>query len=173
MAVTKMSKIRSTLSLAIRYILNEAKTENGELVTCYECSPITADKEFEAVSKLYSNEGISRRMDEKEGRSIKAWHLMQSFSPDDKVSPEKAHKIGWQYAMEYTRGEHQFIVATHVDRGHIHNHIMFNSTRNYSILYRRYLFTISDCHDSLVYQTIIHSPFYISFLTKIDRYNTI
>ncbi len=128
MAITKIHKIRSTLSKALSYVMNEAKTDNGTLISTYECSEDFADKEFAVVSNLNSPLSYKKRQCFMNGHDIKAYHLIQSFDPKDNLSPQKAHEIGYKFAMEYTGGEHQFVVATHLDRGHIHNHILFNST---------------------------------------------
>ena len=123
MAVTKIKKVKSNLKDALLYIMNDEKTMDGMLVTAYECSPATADREFKTVSRL------NKAKSQIDGKSsIMAWHLMQSFSPEDDITPETVHEIGVKYAMEFTQGEHQFIVTTHTDQQHLHNHIIFNAT---------------------------------------------
>ena len=128
MAITKIHKIKFTLSKAIKYITNEAKTDFGELVTGYNCEPEYAAKEFQCVSELNNPKSYYGRKYFMDGKDIKAYHLIQSFSPEDDITPQKAHEIGVQFAREFTGGEYQFVVATHIDRNHIHNHIIFNST---------------------------------------------
>lgn len=104
------------------YAQNPAKTEKGELVSSYQCSPLTVDEEFMLTKKLY---------EQTTGRSQKsnviAYQVRQSFKPGE-VTPEEANRIGYEFAERFLKGKHAFIVATHTDRAHIHNHIVFNST---------------------------------------------
>ncbi len=120
MAITKIKPIKSTLKKALDYIQNPEKTEGKVLVSSYGCSYETADIEFGFT--------ISQAMVKV---SNLAHHLMQSFSPDecaaDLVTPEKAHEMGKQLADRITKGQHEYVIATHVDKGHIHNHIIFCS----------------------------------------------
>ena len=88
------------------------------------CSPETAAEEFEISKKLYA-QLTGRSQSEK--HDIIMYRIIQSFKPDE-VSPEEAHKIGCELAMKFTGGQHQFVVATHTDKRHIHTHIEFNST---------------------------------------------
>ena len=100
------------------------KTKDGELVSSYMCSPETAAVEFEISKKLYAQ--ITGRSQPK-GRDVLMYRIIQSFKPGE-VSPEEANRIGYELAMKYTKGQHQFVVATHVDKAHIHTHIEINST---------------------------------------------
>ncbi len=100
------------------------KTNNGELVSSYMCSPETAAEEFEISKQLYYQ--ITGRSQPK-GRDVLMYRIIQSFKPGE-VSPEEANRIGYELAMKFTGGQHQFVVATHVDKAHIHTHIEFNST---------------------------------------------
>ena len=100
------------------------KTDGGELVTSYMCTPETAAEEFEISKKIYAQ--ITGRSQSKK-RDIIMYRIIQSFKPGE-VTPEEANKIGYELAMRFTGGQHQFVVATHVDKAHIHNHIEFNST---------------------------------------------
>lgn len=100
------------------------KTRDGELVSAYMCSPETAATEFEISKKLYYQ--ITGRSQPK-GRDVLMYRVIQSFRPGE-VSPEEANRIGYELAMKYTKGQHQFVVATHVDQAHIHTHIEINST---------------------------------------------
>lgn len=106
------------------YDQKEEKTDGGELVSSYMCSPETAAEEFEISKKLYA-QLTGRSQSEK--HDIIMYRIIQSFKPDE-VSPEEAHKIGCELAMKFTGGQHQFVVATHTDKRHIHTHIEFNST---------------------------------------------
>ena len=100
------------------------KTNNGELVSSYMCSPETAAEEFEISKQLYHQ--ITGRSQPK-GRDVLMYRIIQSFKPGE-VSPEDANRLGYELAMKYTKGQHQFVVATHVDKAHIHTHIEINST---------------------------------------------
>ena len=101
---------------------NPEKTDNGELVTAYECDPMTADQEFLLAKRQYEH-ATGRR----QKRDVIAYQIRQSFRPGE-VTPEEANAIGQELAKRFTKGKHAFIVATHTDRSHIHNHIVFNST---------------------------------------------
>lgn len=120
MAITKIFPIKKTLHKAIKYIANPQKTDKSALVSTYQCGIYTADLEMEIIAK--QGKGAEKK------NSRKAYHIIQSFAKDDPVTPEQALKIGRQLAWKYTGGNHQFIVATHIDKGHIHNHIIFNAT---------------------------------------------
>ena len=100
------------------------KTQDGELVSSYMCSPETAAKEFEE-SKLLYHQLTGRKQPPK--RDVIMYRIIQSFKPGE-LSPEEANRIAYELAMKFTGGQHQFVVATHVDKNHIHTHIEFNST---------------------------------------------
>ena len=104
------------------YVQNPDKTEQGELVSSYQCSPLTVDEEFLLTKRLYEQTtGRSQKSD------VIAYQVRQSFKPGE-VTPEEANRIGYEFAERFLKGKHAFIVATHTDRAHIHNHIVFNST---------------------------------------------
>ena len=104
------------------YIQNPDKTEQGELVSSYECNPLTVDEEFLLTKRLYEQTtGRSQKSD------VIAYQVRQSFKPGE-VTPEEANRIGYEFAERFLKGKHAFIVATHTDRAHIHNHIIYNST---------------------------------------------
>jgi hypothetical protein len=115
MAVTKTHSIKSTLRKALDYILNPDKTDAAVLVSSFACSPETADIEFE----------MTRGMSEKRGTNL-ARHLIQSFAPGE-TTPEQAHEIGMKLAEEILGGKYEFVLSTHIDKGHVHNHLIFNS----------------------------------------------
>ena len=115
MAITKTHPIKSTLKAAIDYICDPAKTDGKLLVSSYGCTAETADIEF----------GWTRRHAIDKGYNL-GRHLIQAFSPGE-VSPEKAHEIGMQLAQEILGGKYEFVLTTHVDKGHIHNHLIFNT----------------------------------------------
>ena len=113
MAVTKIKPVKSTLSKALDYIQNPDKTDGKMLVSSFGCSYETADIEFGYT--------LSQALDK--GSNL-AFHLIQSFAPGE-VDYEKAHEIGKQLADAVTKGQHEYVVTTHIDKGHIHNHIIF------------------------------------------------
>ena len=116
--------IRQYLADRIDYSKNPDKTDGGRLVSTYQCSPETAAEEFAISKKLYAN--LTGRSQPKE-RDVLSYFLLQSFRPGE-ITPEQAHQMGYQLALEFTGGNHAFVVSTHIDREHIHTHIEFNST---------------------------------------------
>lgn len=106
------------------YDQNPEKTENGELVTSYQCSPESAADEFLISKQLY--EAMTGRSQPKK-RDIIMYRIIQSFKPGE-VTPQEANTIAYELAMAFTKGNHQFVVSTHTDKKHIHSHIEFNST---------------------------------------------
>ena len=113
MAVTKIKPIKSTLSKALDYIENPDKTDGKMLISSFGCSYETADIEFGYT--------LSQALDK--GNNL-AFHLIQSFAPGE-VDYEKAHEIGKQLADAVTKGQHEYVLTTHIDKGHVHNHIIF------------------------------------------------
>lgn len=100
------------------------KTRDGELVSAYMCSPETVAEEFEISKQLYYQ--LTGRSQPKK-RDVIMYRIIQSFRPGE-VTPEEANRIGYELAMRFTEGRHQFVVSTHVDKAHTHTHIEFNST---------------------------------------------
>lgn len=127
MAVTTIHAIKSTLSKAVLYIENPDKTEGQALVSGYNCEPQTAPVDFEMTSILAHK---ARNLKRKKSGNL-AYHLIQSFSPEDAVTPEQAHELGKKLAFEFTGGKNEFVIATHIDKGHIHNHIILNAVSFY------------------------------------------
>ncbi|MCD7813755.1 MAG: relaxase/mobilization nuclease domain-containing protein [Lachnospiraceae bacterium] len=120
--VNKGKTIAQSLNKRTDYAKNPEKTEKGELVTSYECDPMTVDEEFMLSKRQYEHStGRHQKHD------VIAYQIRQSFKPGE-VTAEEANKIGYELAMSFTKGNHAFIVATYTDRAHIHNHIVFNST---------------------------------------------
>jgi len=106
------------------YDQKEEKTNGGELVSSYQCSPETAAEEFEISKKIYTQlTGRTQSPD----HDIIMYRIIQSFKPGE-IAPEEANRLGYELAMRFTGGKHQFVVSTHVDKAHIHTHIEFNST---------------------------------------------
>lgn len=117
MAVTEIHSISSTVGLAIKYIINPDKTNNGRLVSTIGCHADgnLAEKEFDMIRKMGTGRG-----------DILAQHLVQSFKPGE-VTPEQAHLLGIQLADKLLKGKYQYVLATHIDKDHIHNHLIFNN----------------------------------------------
>ena len=116
--------IAAVLKDRLDYDKNPEKTDGGLLVTGYQCSPETAWQEFTVSKQIYTATTGRKRAPDKD---VISYLLIQSFEPGT-ITPEDANKLGYKLALEFTGSEHQFIVATHIDRQHIHNHIEFNST---------------------------------------------
>ena len=115
MAITKIHPIKSTLNLAIDYITNEEKTDEKILVSTQNCFASTAHTSF-----------LKTREDSKVSGSVLARHLIQSFLPGE-ATPEMAHQIGLELCKKILKDEYEFVLSTHIDKGHIHNHIIFNN----------------------------------------------
>lgn len=118
----KGKTVAACLKSRTDYAQNPDKTENGELVSSYECSPLTVDQEFMLSKRQY--ELVTGR---KQKNDVIAYQIRQSFRPGE-ITAEEANKVGYELAMRFTKGKYAFIVATHTDREHIHNHIIYNST---------------------------------------------
>lgn len=118
----KWKTIAQCLKERIDYTKNDEKTEQGKWISSYACNIEIVDQEFTASKAEYFRQT---------GRKIKgdiiAYQIRQSFKPGE-ITPEEANRIGYETAMRFTKGEHAFIVTTHTDRAHIHNHVTFNST---------------------------------------------
>ena len=113
MAVTKIHPIKSTLKQALAYVLEGKKTREGLLVSSFACSPETADLEF----------GFTLSHCMEKGNNL-AFHLMQSFKPGE-TDAKTAHQIGDELAIELLKWKYEYVLSTHVDKGHIHNHLIF------------------------------------------------
>ncbi|WP_247930197.1 SAG1250 family conjugative relaxase [Streptococcus mitis] len=137
MVITKHFAIhgKSYRRKIIKYILNPDKTKNLALVSDYGMRNFLDFPSYDEMVQMYHENFISNdtlynfrhaRLEEKQ-RKIHAHHIIQSFSPDDHLTPEQINRIGYETAKELTGGRFRFIVATHVDKNHIHNHIILNS----------------------------------------------
>ncbi|RGY97064.1 relaxase/mobilization nuclease domain-containing protein [Clostridium sp. AM58-1XD] len=115
--------VAEALGRTTDYVENPDKTDGGEWITAYECDPAIADQEFLFSKRQYA--ALTGR--EKKDSDVIAYHLRQSFKPGE-IDPATANKIGYDLALSLTKGSHAFIVCTHVDKAHIHSHIIFNST---------------------------------------------
>ena len=117
MAVTKIMPIRATVQKAVDYICNPDKTNDKLYIDSSNCSPNGADIEFGFYRWRYNDSNREYN------QGVKAYHQIQSFKPDE-VTPELAHKIGMEFAKREFGEKYAYIVATHTDKGHIHNHII-------------------------------------------------
>jgi hypothetical protein len=124
MAYTRIHAIKTTVDRSIAYICNPDKTDGELFISSFGCSPKTAPIEF-----AYANGKISKK-----GENL-AHHLIQSFTPGE-VSFEEAHRIGTELADKLLEGKYSYVIATHIEKDHVHNHIIFCATDN--IEHRKY-----------------------------------
>ncbi|WP_247937653.1 relaxase/mobilization nuclease domain-containing protein [Streptococcus intermedius] len=115
MAVTKIHPIEKTLYLALDYIMNEDKTDEKILISSFACNPKTAHLEFEQTKRECNSKA-----------KILARHLIQAFAPGE-TTPEQAHQIGLDLCDRVLQGKYEYVLTTHIDKGHLHNHILFNN----------------------------------------------
>lgn len=185
MVVTKVIQIKTAKNLkrAINYIANEAKTLKlddkkldeyvnysyefidgrvyKKMVSGQELTNVSDNQTIyddfiitkKAADALRGNDDLS---DLKNDKRVMAHHIIQSFSPSDNLTPEQVHEIGRQTALELTGGQYQFVIATHMDKGHLHNHIILNTTNSVTLKKFRWqkgtaksLFEISNKYASL------------------------
>lgn len=119
----KQVKSEKALKSTVKYILNPEKTDEQVLTSGFHVSNLNlADVEMNYTRIL------ARKMVGRQNKQVLAHHLVQSFRPEDGLSPEEIHQIGREWIEELTGGTHEFIIATHIDKNHIHNHILFNAT---------------------------------------------
>ena len=118
MAYTKIHAIKATVDKAIDYICTPEKTDEKMLVSSYACSPETAAYDFK-----YTLDHC------RENSPNKAYHLIQAFAPGE-VGFEEAHRIGKELADKLLEGKYSYVVTTHIDKGHVHNHIIFCAADN-------------------------------------------
>ena len=114
--------IKQCLSERIDYSKNPDKTENGTLITCHACDQDTANADFALAKREYFQ--LTGR---KQDSDVIAYQVRQSFKPGE-ITPEEANRIGYEFAERFLKGNHAFIVCTHTDKHHLHNHIYWNST---------------------------------------------
>ena len=106
----------------IDYVKDDEKTDHGQLITSYQCNSKLADAEFTLSKKIYEGQtGRTRGAD-----NVIAYHLRQSFAPGE-ITPEEANRLGVELAKRFTKGNHAFVVCTHIDQHHVHNHVIINS----------------------------------------------
>lgn len=122
MHINKGMTLAQCLAERISYAKNPEKTRGTELVSSYACDPKTVDSEFSLSKRQYKIFTGKEELNE-----VIAYQVRQSFKPGE-VTPEEANQIGYEFATRFLKGNHAFIVCTHVDKQHIHNHIVWNST---------------------------------------------
>ena len=118
----KGKSVAACLKSRTDYAQNPDKTEQGQYVSNYACGALTADEEFMLSKRQY--ELVTGR---RQKNDVIAHQIRQSFKPGE-ITAEEANKVGYELAMRFTKGKYAFLVATHTDREHIHNHIIYNST---------------------------------------------
>ncbi len=118
----KGKSIAQCLRARTDYVKNPEKTNGGELISAFACDPRTVDAEF-----LLSKKEYQARTGRVQKRDVIAYQVRQSFKPGE-VTPEEANRIGYEFAKRFLKGRHAFLVCTHTDKKHIHNHIYWNST---------------------------------------------
>ena len=122
MHANKGQTVRKCLAKRTDYAMNPDKTDEYKYVSSYACNPQTVDEEFMLSKQEYYN--LTGRVNKND---IIAYQIRQSFKPGE-ITPEEANKISYELASRLLKGHHAFIVATHIDKKHIHSHIIFNST---------------------------------------------
>ena len=131
----KGRSVGTAISDILGYVENPEKTDGGRLITSYKCDSRIADAEFLFSKRQYlAKTGRQRGADD-----VLAYQIRQSFLPGE-ITPDEANRLGYELAMRFTKGKHAFIVCTHVDKAHIHNHIIWNSTTlDYTRKFRDFL----------------------------------
>ena len=119
----KGRSVGTAINDILDYVENPEKTDGGRLISSFRCDSRTADAEFLFAKRQYiAKTGRNRGTDD-----VLAYQIRQSFVPGE-ITPEEANRLGRELAMRFTKGNHAFVVCTHIDKAHIHNHIIFNST---------------------------------------------
>lgn len=119
--IKKGSTAEKSLAARLDYAENELKTEGGEFISAYACNPKTAVQEWLLARAQYESRTGSQPKNE-----VIAYQIRQSFKPEE-ITPELANKLGYELGMRFTKGKYPFVVSTHIDRAHIHNHIIFHA----------------------------------------------
>ena len=122
MHLNKGKTVAQCLTNRTDYAENPEKTEGGSLISSFACDPKTAAAEFALSKREYQQ--LTGRIQKND---IIAYQVRQSFKPGE-ITPEEANRVGYEFAQRFTKGDHAFIVCTHTDKAHIHNHIIWNST---------------------------------------------
>ena len=122
MHINQGKSVAQCLTARTAYAKNPDKTQDGELITAYACDAKTVDAEF-----LYAKRQYHTFTGREQKNDVIAYQIRQSFKPGE-VAPNEANRLGYELAMRFLKGKHAFLVATHCDKRHVHNHIIFNST---------------------------------------------
>lgn len=117
----KGKSLHKSLEARLKYVLNPAKTDGGKYVATFQCAAETADAEWALAHRQYRD-----RTHRKSDQGVIAYQVRQSFAPGE-VTPEEANQIGTEFAHRFLKDKYSFIVATHIDCDHIHNHILWNA----------------------------------------------
>ena len=126
--------VGTAISDILDYVENSDKTDNGRLISSYQCDSRIADAEFLFAKRQYTAKTGRRRGAD----DVLAYQIRQSFVPGE-ITPDEANRLGYELAMRFTKGKHAFIVCTHIDKAHVHNHIIINSTSlDYSRKFRNF-----------------------------------
>ena len=128
MATTKIHAIKSTVGKAIKYICNEQKTDHNVLISSYGCGVQSAEFDFKFLLGKNQSSGPNSEPN-------LAYHLIQSFAPGE-VTGEEAHAISQELADRLLQGKYPYVLATHIDRNHVHSHLIFCSVNNQD--YKKY-----------------------------------
>ena len=120
--IGKGRSVGTAVSDILEYVKDTEKTDQGRLVTCFQCNPEIADAEF-----CFSKRRYQTSTGRKQENDVIAYHVRQSFKPGE-ITPEEANRLGCEFAARFLKGNHAYIVCTHIDKKHIHNHIIWNST---------------------------------------------
>ena len=120
--IGKGRNVGTAVSDILEYVKDAEKTDQGRLVTCFQCNPEIADAEF-----CFSKRRYQTSTGRKQENDVIAYHVRQSFKPGE-ITPEEANRLGCEFAERFLKGNHAYIVCTHIDKKHIHNHIIWNST---------------------------------------------
>lgn len=126
MAVVKMGQIKSTPAKALAYISRPDATSDGVWVST-NAETIIDPSDFKAVARQFATTAEAVGIAKPREGSVLAHHVIQSFDPNDGVDSATAHRIGVQLAEQITGGSHEYMIATHLDKGHVHNHIIVNA----------------------------------------------
>ena len=124
MHMNQGKSLLQSISARTDYAMNPEKTGGGFLISSYECDPASVEVDFLLAKEQYQR--ITGRVP-KHGRDVIAYQIRQAFYPGE-ITQKEANRIGYELAMQFTGGKHQFIVATHIDKAHVHNHVIINST---------------------------------------------
>lgn len=125
MAITKIHGIKATINKAIDYICNPDKTDEKIYISSFACAPETAALDFKYTLDHTTEQCFVNRQD----KENKAFHLIQAFQPGE-VSYEEAHAIGKELAEKLLEGRYSYVLTTHIDKGHVHNHLIFCAADN-------------------------------------------